>query len=336
MSEDLFKNLTIRFLDGTATPHEKEILSNWLRQDPKAEEIFYFLVSKREKENPQYLLETGQKLLAYEEFLKGGKRMSVEPKLRYEFQPGKPSVYRLWLAASVLLVLSASLYFTRDLLRYNNYQSESGAIRLVTLGDGTRVTLNANSSLKVLRKLFSGRDREVWIDGEGFFEVEQNADRTKFIVHTTNFDVEVLGTKFNVNNRRGKSEVVLSEGKVKLVNKDLTPFIMRPGDRVSLTETQSRFEQSIARSKEYEAWRSSMLVFENTPLSEVMQIIPDYYDINVTISDSLLAMRQFTGTLPNNDLDVILLALSTAYNIDVERTDNRIILKPKALKQPQP
>jgi ferric-dicitrate binding protein FerR (iron transport regulator) len=64
-----------------------------------------------------------------------------------------------------------------------------------------------------------------------------------------------------------------------------------------------------------------------SPLSEVTDIIDDYYDVEMIIADSLLGTRQFTGSLPNNDLDLILLALSTSYRIEIERRGDRIILR---------
>lgn len=69
-----------------------------------------------------------------------------------------------------------------------------------------------------------------------------------------------------------------------------------------------------------------MLVFENTPLSEVAKIIQDYYGVQVVVNDPLLSARQFTGTLPNNDLNIILLALKTSYKINVEQKGDRIFL----------
>ncbi len=70
-----------------------------------------------------------------------------------------------------------------------------------------------------------------------------------------------------------------------------------------------------------------MLVFEGTPLSEVTKIIQDYYGVRMIVSDSSLAARRFTGTLPNNDLDVILLALRTSYNISIVKEGDHILLR---------
>ena len=327
MKEDLFEDIVTRFLEGNATAHEKAMLLNWVKQDPAREEMLYFQISKRESECPQYLPDVDSKSKDYEEFLKHGKRLSMGQS--HDFEPvHSPSRNYWWMvAASVVLLLSVSLYFSDTSLFYKTYIAEQGRIRTVTLADSSVVTLNANSSIKVRLTLMGAETREVWVDGEAFFDIARRKDLSKFIVHTGNVDVEVLGTKFNVNNRRGTTEVMLVEGKVKLVKKDQAPLIMKPGEQVSVSDVQDHFEATVAEPEKYEAWRNNMLVFENTPLSEVGQIIVDYYGVNVVVSDSLLATRQFTGTLPNNDLDVILLSLRTAYKIGVERTGNQIILK---------
>ena len=95
----------------------------------------------------------------------------------------------------------------------------------------------------------------------------------------------------------------------------------------STNYAQERFEMQVVNPEKYQAWRDSKLVFDNTPLTDVVHTIRDYYGVRITVGDSLLGARQFTGTLPNDDLEVILLALSTAYKIDVVREKNNIILK---------
>jgi transmembrane sensor len=329
MKEDLFKAIIIKFLKGDATPHEKGMLANWLKEDPEREEIFYYYLSTHESESPQYFPEVASKIETYEKFLRGEIQM---PKVDYHNEGGERNQskiisYRWWLAASVLLFFSASLYFLKDPFLYKTYAADYGTIKSVTLEDGSAVTLSANSSIKILRDFMDHENREVWIKGEAFFEVSKKTNRMKFIVHTDNFDVEVLGTKFNVNNRRGKTEVMLAEGKVKLMAKDHEPLIMNPGEQVSLSNKHEHFEKQVANTAKHEAWRKNKLVFKDTPLAEVAEVVQDYYGVKVIITDSLLATRQFTGTLPNNDLDVILLALRTSYKIEIEQSNEYIILK---------
>jgi ferric-dicitrate binding protein FerR (iron transport regulator) len=102
---------------------------------------------------------------------------------------------------------------------------------------------------------------------------------------------------------------------------------MKPGEQVTLLKGQDSYNKKMVRMDDYKAWQNSKMIFDNTPLTEVAQVIQDYYGIDILIADTVLASRRFTGTLPNNDLDVILMALQTAYPMQIERNRNRIILK---------
>jgi transmembrane sensor len=332
MKDDLFKDIITKFLKGEATGHEKRMLSSWLKEDAALEELFYYHLSKRETENPQHLPDVDSRFHAYEKYLHGGIQIPVADRWHSQGAEAMPTRSKncmlLW-AASVVVLISASVFLLGDSFLYRTYSAGKGSIRSLTLEDGSKVTLNANSSIRVLHDFMDHSSREVWIEGEAFFEVTKRNDWKKFIVHTDNFDVEVLGTKFNVNDRRCKTEVMLTEGKVKLVAKDHAPVIMKPGEQVSRSNSKSAFKKRIVEPEKYTAWRNNILVFENTPLSEVTDIIGNYYDVEMIIADSQLGTRQFTGSLPNNDLDLILLALSTSYRIDIERRGDRIILRNK-------
>lgn len=329
MKEDLFGHIVKKFLEGNATSREKRMLWTWLKEDPAHKESFYYHLSKWEYERPQYLPEMDVKIDAYEKFLNGQepvKRKGDEQRLVNEPLDCRQLRYTWWWAASVIVFLSVSFYLLDDLIFYKTYTSEKGMLRSVSLEDGSTVILNANSSVKVPRNFTDRKSREVWITGEAFFEVSKKK-KLKFIVHTDHLDVKVLGTKFNVSNRHGKTEVMLAEGKVQLIAKDQRPLTMKPGEQVSISDAQRGFQKHIVDPEKYSEWRRNKLVFKNTPLAEVAQIIHDYYDVDIIIDDTVLATRLFTGTLPNNDLEVILLALSTAYKIEIEHQEDRIILK---------
>jgi transmembrane sensor len=332
MKDDLFEDILKKFLKGEATGHEKRMLSSRLKEDSVLEEVFYYHLSKRETENPQHLPEVDSRFQAYEKYLQEGIQIRAADRRHSQgaisMRARSKNCLLLW-AASVLVLISAGVFVLIDSFLYRTYSSGKGSISSVTLEDGSKVTLNANSSIRVLHDFMDHSNREVWIEGEAFFEVIKRNDHKKFIVHTDNFDVEVLGTKFNVNNRHCKTEVMLTEGKVKLVAKDHAPVIMKPGEQVSRSNSNSLFKKRLVEPEKYTAWRNNILVFENTPLTEVTGIISDYYDLEMTIADSLLGTRQFTGSLPNNDLDLILLALSTSYRIEIERRGDRIILRNK-------
>ncbi|AQG80984.1 FecR family protein [Spirosoma montaniterrae] len=321
---------------GRATPLQKKLIEGWLRE-PGNEEVYYYYVAKWETEHRQYDPDTPTALSDYEAFIAGRKPFA------YQSQSGnqQPVVRQLnsrwvWrIAASILLV--AGLWLTRATWAYERYSVPFGQMRAVPLRDGSTVTLNAHSTLRVprfaaLRRMLGRTDREVWLDGEGFFSIARTTDNQRFVVHTSRLDVQVLGTKFNVSTRRGKTEVVLNEGKVQLFTRPggqekPRSLLMQPGDLASLTPGDTLFRKTTVKPEVRTAWRTNRLVFDETPLSQVAQQIEDYYGIRVVIGNRELARRELTGTLPNNDLNVVLKTLSVSYNLAVDRQDDRIILR---------
>ena len=141
------------------------------------------------------------------------------------FAPRSPAVapapvWRRWAAAAA--VVGALLGGSGWLLTHRAPATQTlatayGQTRTVQLADGTSVTLNGHSTLRYPAAWTPGKPREVWLDGEGYFAVQHQADNQRFVVHTTaGFNVEVLGTKFTVSRRQDRGRVVLLSGKVRV------------------------------------------------------------------------------------------------------------------------
>ncbi|MDH5605124.1 MAG: FecR domain-containing protein, partial [Cyclobacteriaceae bacterium] len=119
------------------------------------------------------------------------------------------------IAASIALLFVTGMYFFNQ-KGMTIYQTGYGETRRVTLPDNSVVTLNANTILRVPNNWEQLETRKVWIEGEAFFSIVPKGDRQKFLVHSRNVTVDVLGTKFNVNNRREKNQVTLTSGRIEL------------------------------------------------------------------------------------------------------------------------
>jgi ferric-dicitrate binding protein FerR (iron transport regulator) len=199
----------------------------------------------------------------------------------------------------------------------------------VRLEDGSEVELNANSRLKVRNTWGLPLQREVWLEGEGFFSVARQADGRKFTVHTDQLTVEVLGTKFNVAQRRNRTTVVLSEGKVKLTANAgrKQTILMQPGDYIELSAKDTTFNRRTVAPEKYTAWKENELFFENAPLPEVLQKVEDYFGVKIILQDTTAAGKRFTSSLPNNNLDVVLKSIASVYHLEVSRKQNRVILR---------
>ncbi|UKJ06570.1 FecR domain-containing protein [Solitalea lacus] len=163
---------------------------------------------------------------------------------------------------------------------YNTLSNPRGSSVVdITLSDGTRVWLNAGSSLSY-PVAFSGRERKVQISGEGYFEVAHNANMP-FKVSKANMEVAVLGTHFNVNAYDDESviKVTLLEGSVKTSLGNKEGVVLKPGQQARVANNIEVFKQ-VNLEKEM-AWKQGMFRFEDTNIKEVMRQVARWYDVEV-------------------------------------------------------
>ncbi|MDO1444709.1 FecR domain-containing protein [Rhodocytophaga aerolata] len=255
-------------------------------------------------------------------------------------EPTKPAYTRIthlfrqqmyWKAAvlvGILLVAVVVLYQTRQA---TSIHTAYGQTRIVTLPDGSVVTLNANSTLRYTTNWAKSHIREVWLSGEAFFQVRKKPEwgHAKFTVHTDQLHVEVLGTTFNVNNRRGKVQVVLNTGKVQLqpVNNAQDTITMQPKDLVEFTADEKVYVKKQVNPEEHSAWRNHKLIFNEKSLREIAQVLEDTYGVEVVFSDPALKYRRFTGAIPNHDMNLLLDILSQSMNIQMKKNNQTILIK---------
>jgi transmembrane sensor len=242
-------------------------------------------------------------------------------------------------AVFFLVGLSAVLYLAvLPRLTTVTHTTAYGEKRRIILPDSSVVTLNANSTLRYGRTWREDQAREVWLQGEAFFDVKPQPSATqekpsaRFIVHTDALGVEVLGTTFNVRQRRDRTQVVLNTGKVRLINlevdndPDEDTLLMQPGEMVEYSETEHRIIKTSVDPGVYSAWRQNQLIFQGTSIRNIATILEDTYGMNVVIADSALAETRFTATIPAERLDVLLEILSELLGVPVTQERNRIII----------
>ncbi len=240
-------------------------------------------------------------------------------------------------AASLLILLSVGSALYLNNLPANNVeittnvvnevQTKFGERITVTLPDESTVILNGNSKIRYSKNWSDHQVREVWIDGEGFFAVQHTKNHQKFIVHTREgLNVEVLGTKFNVKTREYGSEVLLTEGKVKLNvdNKVASSVYLNPGELATMKK--STLSKRVVKDTQYTSWVKSKLVFDKTPLEELGQILHDTYGLNVSFQDDELKQRQLSGEISSATTDDILFAIAETFNIKVTKIDEGSVI----------
>ena len=240
------------------------------------------------------------------------------------------------IAASILVlfVITWLFFLNNNKNTLQVFQTKFAQTQKIVLPDGSEVVLNANSSIKYADVWKSETIREVWLEGEAFFTVKKTSDRQKFIVHSGEIDVEVLGTEFNVNTRHKTPRVVLNSGKVRVTqNKSVlkSEVIMQPQDMVTFNPENKELLKERVDTEIYTSWRNGLLTFKMTSLSEIAKILEDNYNYHVTIADSKLADRKFIGTFPANKINVLLSTLSVTIGVEVSGNNIKFTNKDKNL-----
>jgi len=242
----------------------------------------------------------------------------------------RPAIRKWWYgryvaAACVALILSVSGWWFSTQSSVDEYHTEYGQIRKISLSDGSEVTLNGRSQIKVNSNITEDKVREIWLEGEAYFDVSKRPG-TKFVVHTAETQVEVLGTQFNVNTRRKQTQVVLSEGKVRLVSENKTALIMKPGDMAVIRkDSQVRFTR--VQPDQYDSWKESYLVMVDKPVSEIVEIIEDSYGLHIDFQDTTLLKRKLSGKLQTKNAEDFLENLSTILDTELLKTDKGYLFR---------
>ncbi len=246
----------------------------------------------------------------------------------------RPGAWRVAAVLAGFLMLAGPGYWAaREWLHpTRTISTPLGGLQSVTLPDGSTVALNANSRLRYARDWSPETPREVWLEGEAYFQVtkQRNArSRVKFTVHTGNVQVEVLGTAFDVHSRRGATRVVLTEGKVQLTGttaRVARPLVMQSGDLAALSESDTAFVRKRVTPDLYAAWRRNQLVFVSTPLAEVAQLLEDNYGLKVVFKDAALANEKFTATIRGRNPNVLLKVLAESFGLTVTRRGKHVTI----------
>jgi ferric-dicitrate binding protein FerR (iron transport regulator) len=236
--------------------------------------------------------------------------------------------------AGIFLLSSGYWLYTH---RQTTHSTQYGKTASLTLPDGSRVVLNGNSRLRYAANWDNQRTREVWLEGEGFFDITKQTsqdplhkDYAHFVVHTADLDVQVLGTRFNVSERKAKTQVVLSSGKVKLginARPHSSPLLMEPGESVEFIHRDEQVVRRKVDPNAYSSWQNSELVFKNTPLFEVADIIESTYGMAMVFQNISQRNRRLTGNIRTDDIDKILKALSRSLNLEFVQVNKQIMVR---------
>ncbi|MGV3561048.1 FecR family protein [Larkinella arboricola] len=335
MESEQIKRIVFDFFDGKATAFQRKLLADWLSDDASREQYYQYL-DEWENRRPQVAVDTETALTRYQLILNNQKTSVGPAKMQPDLSAGFFRRWARWgIAASVVLVSLAGAYLFRVQLLYETHQTAFGETREYRLEDGTEVTLNANSVLRVPRFGFGRDTRKVYLEGEGEFKVTHTVTNQRFIVQTADrVQVEVLGTEFVVYSRKKGKRVFLSKGKVKLDLPQGQQLYMRPGNVVTIANSGKYQLSRTATARPYVAWKDHWFYFDNTSVAEIADQIHERFGIKVTVPDTRLAQRRIAGNYKAKRADDLLLILSELLSLNVVKRDQHIELQPSKYLNP--
>jgi transmembrane sensor len=330
MNESIInKELVFNYFSGRSTAFEKEVIDEWSRNVKGEEQLFIWLL-EWENQNLQYQADVDKAIsrqkLQMADATEGNSSNDEETQV---FGPAG-SFFRkrnFWLvAAAVALIVTSTGWFFQDNIRFEIYTTSFGQNERIELEDGSKVVLNANSTLRVPRFNFGEVTRDVYMSGEANFSVMHTKDHKKFIVHTNqNLDIEVLGTEFNIYARKRGAQVVLSKGKVKLhylEGNAIKQIVMKPGDLVTMDEKGRAVIAKTENPTKYSAWKAHRFIFENESLRKICNLFEDNFGLTVHIPDSSLADQTISGSFTALNAEELLEILTDDSGLSYTKSED--------------
>lgn len=325
------------------SPSADKFWKSWVAQHPeKLDEVFKAkaFIEKLNEETTAPLLSTERSENMWAEIHSRIKEHEEPLFISHPQKKSRPVFWKIGVAASLLLIATLATFFWHKASPSGTrYHTSYGEIKEIFLPDSSKVYLNANSELIVNGNWNTQGEREVQLKGEAYFIVTKKPapeGSRKFVVHTQNFNVVVLGTRFNVINRANRKRVVLEEGQIDLLLKqdNTTPSLewdapkqksvaLKPGERVELaTKPKEKLLQiEKVNTKVHSSWKARQLVFDRTPLTELIHIIEDNYGYQVIVQDPELLDRKLSGTVPSNNMGTLLKSLELIFSIKISQQD---------------
>tara|TARA_B100000609_G_scaffold198251_1_gene197364 strand:- start:931 stop:1947 length:1017 start_codon:yes stop_codon:yes gene_type:complete len=235
------------------------------------------------------------------------------------------------IAASLFLAVAFSFFIQRAVLevepsiRIVKKENPRGQKSTIMLPDGTKVILNAESTISY-KSSFDSNERKVVLHGEAFFDVTRDPQRP-FMVETKNLVTTALGTSFNVNAYKDQEEhVTLLTGKVSVNQLDRRHYeILNPGERADFRDGLiTKYKDASLNDVK---WKDGILLFQKTPFEEGIIELERWYGVSIEVQNyPENTSKNFTGIFENDNLSNVLESLGYAMRFDYKINDKSIII----------
>ena len=322
-----FEILTGKYLAGETTAEEQVTLENWVKASEANKRLFLEWKHAWQMAGinaMNFNIEKAKQIIA--------DNFATEESVMLKI-PREPATRKLnisWRIAAAVMIFAALGFLLFTMFGNNEQQLvASKSVVAGTLADGSKITLNQNSTL-VYPKKFDDDQRKVKLNGDAFFEVAKNPEKP-FIIEAGETQIKVLGTSFYVDARPGQNqvEVTVKSGRVALIAPDQSQVILTAGQKGIFIKNEKDLYKEENPDENYLAWKTGLIRFENTELGQVAKVLNRTYGVHITLQNRALENCRITANFENQTLADILLIVSETLDISVNRTANSIILSGK-------
>lgn len=304
------------------TNESNKFWRSWISKHPdKSEEVEEAIELLRKLSFPDYSLSETEVVSLWENI----KNSSRSGNVFYT----KPKANRWWLTvAAILTTAIISFLYMSNMSSTHRYETSYGETRTLLLPDSSTVILNANSIITFNTDWDEKVAREVWLDGEAFFEVVHTRNHQPFQVKVGDgLAVEVLGTSFNVYHRKEDTKVVLNSGKITLSypeDKKEKKIVMKPGELVEYK--RDRISKRDVDPNIYAAWTENKIILNQTTLQEMIIMAKDNYGIEISVDSEQMLQQTVSGSMPIGNAESFVDQIAMAFQLKINRENNKILL----------
>lgn len=344
-----------------------ELFQQWVFNPDTTNELFWQNVLIQFPDKHEELLEAKQFLLVFngkdDEFFESRisnlkKRVyfaldnihiSVNTTSSHTLNPTRKSFlhrrYKIyWAAASVSIVAILSALFFLDIersteklfpafIQQEQQVTPKGHRSTITLEDGTKVWLNADSRLEYPRSFAGSQTREVHLHGEAFFDVTENKAQP-FIVYAGDLRIKVLGTSFNVRSYQVEKniETTLVKGKVIIETNrgDDNNITLIPNQQAVFEKNTKKIVlENRVNTENYTSWKEGKLQFDDQSLSFIIQELERWYNVTIHVADNSSLGCRFSANVSNKTLEEVLELFKASEAIDYKIEGQEVFIQGK-------
>jgi transmembrane sensor len=319
------KERIVAYLQGEISKEEMEKLLAWISMSEKNARYFASVKDIWEASVKDYS--------QYAETVKEWEKLRLKISPEVSQETDKPGLF-IWKFARVAAVLIIGIiggsFLERALTNKNDNvlvtsKAPSGSMAEVILPDSSVVFLNSASELRYSAS-FRNNERKVFLVGEGMFKVKKSHKRP-FVVHTSSYDVTVLGTEFNVRayNNEKEVETTLQKGSVLVSSSENNKFtgkvILKPGEQLIYNKNDHTSSVETVNPVLYTSWNEDVFSFNNLSLKELFLLFERRYNVSIMVENKEILKYHYSGTISKKEtinelLDIIKETLPIEYHID--------------------